>query len=67
VIVHCRGQTTAQTTPLAAHAAEVGADGMAVIGPPHFALTPEEEHCAAAATACAPPPFYVYEYADRGG
>jgi dihydrodipicolinate synthase/N-acetylneuraminate lyase len=69
VIVHCGAQTTAQTTALAAHAAEIGADGVAVIGPPYFALTPDEllEHFAAAATVCAPLPFYVYEYADRSG
>jgi dihydrodipicolinate synthase/N-acetylneuraminate lyase len=69
VIVHCGAQTTVQTASLAAHAAEIGADGVAVIGPPYFALTPEEllEHFAAAAAACAPLPFYVYEYADRSG
>jgi dihydrodipicolinate synthase/N-acetylneuraminate lyase len=69
IIVHCGAQSTAQTTSLAAHAAEVGADGVAVIGPPYFALTPNEllEHFAAAAAACAPLPFYVYEYADRSG
>jgi dihydrodipicolinate synthase/N-acetylneuraminate lyase len=69
VIVHCGAQTTAQTTALAAHAAEVQADGVAVIGPPYFPLTQEEllEHFAAAAAACSPLPFYVYEYADRSG
>lgn len=69
VIVHCGAQTTAQTCALAAHAAEAGADGVAVIGPPYFALAPAEmlEHFAAAAAACAPLPFYVYEYADRSG
>jgi dihydrodipicolinate synthase/N-acetylneuraminate lyase len=69
VIVHCGAQTTPQTTARAAHAAEAGADGVAVIGPPYFALTPDEllEHFAAAAAACAPLPFYVYEYADRSG
>ena len=69
VIVHCGAQTTAQTCALAVHAAEAGADGVAVIGPPYFALAPAEmlEHFAAAAAACAPSPFYVYEYADRTG
>lgn len=68
-IVHCGAQTTAETCSLAAHAAELGADGVAVIGPPYFPLTPAEqlEHFAAAAAACAPLPFYVYEYADRSG
>jgi dihydrodipicolinate synthase/N-acetylneuraminate lyase len=69
VIVHCGAQTTPQTTALAAHAAELDADGVAVIAPPYFAFTPEEllEHFAAAAAACAPLPFYVYEYAERSG
>jgi dihydrodipicolinate synthase/N-acetylneuraminate lyase len=69
VIVHCGAQTTPQTTALAGHAAELGADGVAVIAPPYFAFTADEllEHFAAAAAACAPLPFYVYEYADRSG
>jgi dihydrodipicolinate synthase/N-acetylneuraminate lyase len=69
VIVHCGAQTTAQTSALAAHAAEAGADGVAVIAPPYFAFTADEllEHFAAAAASCAPLPFYVYEYADRSG
>jgi dihydrodipicolinate synthase/N-acetylneuraminate lyase len=69
VIVHCGAQTTAQTCALAAHAAEVGADAVAVIGPPYFALDESEllEHFTAAALACAPLPFYLYEYADRTG
>lgn len=69
LVVHCGAQSTAQTTALAAHAAEIGADGVAVIAPPYFAFTSHEllEHFAAAAAACAPLPFYVYEYADRSG
>ncbi len=69
MIVHCGAQTTRETSSLAAHAAEAGADGVAVIGPPYFPLGPAEllEHFAAAAAACAPLPFYVYEYADRTG
>jgi dihydrodipicolinate synthase/N-acetylneuraminate lyase len=69
LIVHCGAQTTAETSALAAHAAETGADGVAVIAPPYFAFSPVEllEHFAAAAGACAPLPFYVYEYADRSG
>lgn len=69
LIVHCGAQTTAETSALAAHAAQAGADGVAVIGPPYFAFSPDEllEHFAAAAGACAPLPFYVYEYADRSG
>lgn len=69
VIVHCGAQTTAHTCALAAHAAEVGADAVAVIGPPYFALHESEllEHFNAAAAACAPLPLYLYEYADRSG
>lgn len=69
VIVHCGAQTTAQTCALAAHAAELGADGVAVIGPPYFRLAPAElvEHFAAAACACAPLPLYLYEYEERSG
>lgn len=69
VIVHCGAQTTSQTCALAAHAAELGAAGVAVIGPPYFRFTPDEllQHFTAAAAACAPLPFYVYEFADRSG
>jgi dihydrodipicolinate synthase/N-acetylneuraminate lyase len=69
VVVHCGAQTTAQTCTLAAHAAEVGADAVAVIAPPYFAFDRAElvEHFAAAAAACAPLPFYLYEYAERSG
>lgn len=69
VIVHCGAQTTAETSGLAAHATEAGAYGVAVIAPPYFAFEADElvEHFAAAAAACAPLPFYVYEYAARSG
>ncbi|MFO7572504.1 MAG: dihydrodipicolinate synthase family protein [Gaiellaceae bacterium] len=69
VAVHCGAQTTAQTVELAAHAAEVGADAVVVIGPPYFSLDEEAQyaHFLAAATACAPLPFYVYEFAATTG
>jgi dihydrodipicolinate synthase/N-acetylneuraminate lyase len=69
VAVHTGAQSTAETVELCAHAAEIGADGVAVIAPPYLAFAPGEllEHFAAAAAACAPLPFYVYEYADRSG
>jgi dihydrodipicolinate synthase/N-acetylneuraminate lyase len=69
VIVHCGGQTTADTVALAEHAAELGAKGVAVIGPPYFGLDDEAllAHFAAAAHACAPLPFYVYEFRARAG
>ena len=69
VAVHCGAQTTADTAALAAHAAEAGADAVAVIAPPYFALDERalERHFEAAARACAPLPFYVYEFEARAG
>lgn len=69
VAVHAGAQTTAQTVALAAHAREVGADAVAVIAPPYFPLDAEElfGHLRAAAAACDPVPFYVYEFAGRSG
>jgi dihydrodipicolinate synthase/N-acetylneuraminate lyase len=69
VAVHAGAQTTADTVALAEHAAESGADAVAVIGPPYFALDADEllAHFAAAAAACAPTPFYAYEFAARSG
>jgi N-acetylneuraminate lyase len=69
VAVHCGAQTTADTVELAAHAAERGADAVAVIAPPYFALDDAAllEHFAAAAAACAPLPFYVYEFERVSG
>jgi dihydrodipicolinate synthase/N-acetylneuraminate lyase len=69
VAAHCGAQTTADTVALAAHAAEAGADAVAVIGPPYFKLDPaaQRAHLLAAAAACAPLPFYVYEFAATAG
>jgi dihydrodipicolinate synthase/N-acetylneuraminate lyase len=69
VAVHCGAQTTADTVTLASHAAEVGADAVVVIGPPYFKLDEKAQygHFLAAATACAPLPFYVYEFAATTG
>jgi len=69
VAVQCGAQTTAETIALAAHAAEVGADAVVVIGPPYFPLDEQAQyaHFLAAATACAPLPFYVYEFAATTG
>ena len=69
VAVHCGAQSTWETVELAAHAADVGADGVAVMPPPYFPLDELEllGHLAAAARACAPTPFYVYEFAARSG
>ena len=69
VAVHCGAQSTWDTVELAAHAADVGADAVAVIAPPYFTLDEVEllAHLAAAARACAPTPFYIYEFAARSG
>ena len=69
VAAHCGAQTTADTVALAAHAAEAGADAVAVIGPPYFKLDAKAQraHLLAAARACVPLPFYVYEFAATAG
>ena len=69
VAVHCGAQTTADTAALSAHAAEAGAAAAAVIAPPYFALDERalQAHFEAAAAACAPLPFYVYEFEARAG
>src|SRR5919201_3282252 len=69
VVVHCGAQTTADTTQLAQHAAMYGASAVAVIAPPYFAFDDDERlaHFAAAARACSPLPFYLYEFAARSG
>jgi dihydrodipicolinate synthase/N-acetylneuraminate lyase len=69
VAVHCGAQTTADTVALAAHAAELGAAAVAVIGPPYYAFDEEAlvAHFAAAAQACRPLPFYLYEFRARCG
>jgi dihydrodipicolinate synthase/N-acetylneuraminate lyase len=69
LIVHAGAQTTADTVALAAHAAETGADAVAVIPPPYFPLDADAltAHFVAAARACAPLPFYCYAFAARSG
>ncbi|MBV8258254.1 MAG: dihydrodipicolinate synthase family protein [Actinobacteria bacterium] len=69
VAVHAGAQTTRDTVELAAQAAEDGATAVAVISPPYFALDDDSllAHLEAAARACAPTPFYVYEFAARSG
>src|SRR5919201_2126532 len=69
VLAHAGAQTTATTVALAEHAAAVGAAGVAVIAPPYYALDEQEllAHFVAAARACAPTPFYLYEFAARSG
>jgi dihydrodipicolinate synthase/N-acetylneuraminate lyase len=69
VIVNCGAQTTLATAQLAAHAAEQQAAGVAVIAPPYFQLDEQAllAHFTAAAHACDPLPFYVYEFARASG
>ena len=69
VAAHCGAQTTADTVVLASHAAEAGVDAVAVIGPPYFQLDERSllDHFEAAAGACAPLPFYVYEFERASG
>jgi 4-hydroxy-tetrahydrodipicolinate synthase len=65
VLAHCGAQTTADTVELAAHAAEAGAEAVAVIAPPYFRL--DEHELLTAARACAPLPFYAYELERASG
>lgn len=69
VAVNAGAQTTADTVALARHAAEAGADAVAVISPPYFPLDDESilVHHIEAARACAPTPYYVYELAKASG
>jgi dihydrodipicolinate synthase/N-acetylneuraminate lyase len=69
VAVHTGAQTTHDTVALAEHAAEAGAAAVAVIAPPYYALDEHEllAHFEAAVHACAPLPFYLYEFEARSG
>jgi dihydrodipicolinate synthase/N-acetylneuraminate lyase len=69
VLAHCGAQSTADTVELSAYAAESGAAGVAVIAPPYFLLDDDAllAHFVAAARACAPLPFYVYELEKASG
>jgi 4-hydroxy-tetrahydrodipicolinate synthase len=69
VLAHCGAQTTEDTVVLSAHAAEAGAEAVAVIAPPYFQFDDDAllAHFVAAARACAPLPFYVYELEKASG
>jgi dihydrodipicolinate synthase/N-acetylneuraminate lyase len=69
LVVHCGAQGTAETVALAAHAAEIGADAVAVIPPPYFPLDDGAltAHLTAAAAACDPVPFFIYAFTARSG
>ena len=69
VLAHCGAQTTADTAALCAHAAETGVEAAAVIAPPYYQFDDDAllAHYVAAARACAPLPFYVYELEKASG
>lgn len=69
LVVHAGAQTTADTVALASHAAHIGADAVAVIPPPYFALDADAltAHFVAAAHACSPLPFFCYAFTARSG
>jgi 4-hydroxy-tetrahydrodipicolinate synthase len=69
VLAHCGAQTTADTVELSAYAAGLDVQAVAVIAPPYFQLDDDAllVHFAAAARACAPVPFYVYELEKASG
>ena len=69
IALHCGAQSTHETSALAAHAQEIGADAVAVVAPPYYPLDDEElfRHLRSAASACSPLPFYAYEFAARSG
>lgn len=69
IAVHAGAQSTGDTVALASHAAEHGAAAVVVCAPPFFALdeTSLIAHFQAAAEACAPLPFYLYEIQQRAG
>jgi dihydrodipicolinate synthase/N-acetylneuraminate lyase len=69
VLAHCGAQTTADTVALAEHAANEGAEAVAVIAPPYFPFDEDAllAHFVAAARACAPLPFYAYELKAASG
>lgn len=69
LIVHAGAQSTVDTAALASHAAETGADAVAVIPPPYFPLDDDSltAHFVTAARACAPLPFFCYAFTPRSG
>jgi dihydrodipicolinate synthase/N-acetylneuraminate lyase len=69
VVVHCGAQTTADTVALGEHAAAQGADAVAAVAPPYYGFDEDElvRHFKAAAAACAPVPFFLYEIVARSG
>ena len=69
VVVHCGALSTSEAVALGEHAASLGAGGVAVVAPPYYAFDDAAlaGHFVAVARACAPVPFYLYEFAARAG
>ena len=69
IVVHCGAQSTHDTAALAQDAAAAGASAIAVIPPPYYPLDAAGllRHLETAADACAPLPFFIYEFAARSG
>jgi N-acetylneuraminate lyase len=69
VVAHVGAQTTAEAVTLAEHAREAGVNAVAAVGPPYYSYDDAEllAHFQAVAGACAPVPFYLYEFRERTG
>ena len=69
VAAHAGALTTFEAVALAGHARDCGVDAVAAIGPYYYPYDDDElfAHFHAIATACAPVPFYLYEFRDRTG
>ncbi len=70
VIVHVGGTCLADSKELASHAAEIGADGIAMIGPYFFRPASVEElveYCQQVAAAAPEVPFYYYHIPSMSG
>ncbi|MBD0291126.1 MAG: dihydrodipicolinate synthase family protein [Thermoleophilia bacterium] len=69
LVLHCGAQSTSETVALCEHAASLGVAGIAVVAPPYYAFDERAllHHFSAAARACAPTPFYLYEFEARSG
>jgi len=69
ITVHAGALSTGETIALAAHAAARGATAVAVGAPPFFPMDESSllAHFQAAADACEPVPFYLYEIRTHAG
>jgi dihydrodipicolinate synthase/N-acetylneuraminate lyase len=69
VVSHVGAMTTAEAVQLARHARDIGAAAAAAVAPPYYPYDEAEvlAHFRAIADACAPVPFYAYEFRERAG